>query len=60
MWPPVKRGLAYSASVLLTSLTWVVFGLCVVLPWAVIGYGGYRVVRWIGRPTNAGAATPTA
>jgi hypothetical protein len=56
VWPPVKRGLTYSASVLLTSLTWLVFGLGVVLPWAVIGYGGYRVVRWMGRP----GATPAA
>jgi hypothetical protein len=60
VWPPVKRGLAYSASALLTSLTWVVFGLCVVLPWAVIGYGGYRVVRWMGRPASPGATTPAA
>jgi len=56
VWPPVKRGLTYSASVLLTSLTWVVFGLCVILPWALIGFGGYRVVRWMGRPSNP--ATP--
>ena len=56
VWPPVKRGLKYSASVLLTSLTWVVFGLCVVLPWAAIGYGGYRVVRWMGRPAGTTAA----
>ena len=56
VWPPVKRGLTYSASVLLTSLTWVVFGLCVVLPWAAIGYGGYRVVRWMGLPSGT---TPT-
>ena len=60
VWPPVKRGLAYSASVLLTSLTWVVFGLCVVLPWAVIGYGGYRAVRWMGRPASPVAATPAS
>ncbi|MBX9624161.1 MAG: DUF4349 domain-containing protein [Gemmataceae bacterium] len=62
VWPPVRKGLAYSASALLTSLTWVVFGLCVVLPWAVIGYAGYRVVRWLGRPAPAPAAvaaTPT-
>ncbi len=45
LWPPVKRGLSVSASVLLTSLTWVIFGLCVVLPWAVVGYGGYRLLR---------------
>lgn len=45
LWTPVKKGLSYSAEVLLTSMTWVVFGLCVVLPWALVGYGGYRVVR---------------
>jgi hypothetical protein len=59
VWPPVKRGLTYSASVLLTSLTWVVFGLCVVLPWALVGYGGYRVVKWIGKPGIPGS-TPQA
>lgn len=57
VWPQVKRGLSYSASVLLTSLTWVVFGLCVVLPWAVVGYGGYRVVR---RAVRGPAAPVTA
>ena len=54
LWPPVRRGLSYSASVLLTSVTWVVFGLCVVLPWAVVGYVGYRVVR------RAARKSPTA
>jgi hypothetical protein len=59
VWPQVRRGLSYSASVLLTSLTWVVFGLCVVLPWAVVGYGGYRVVRRVARGPAA-PATPQA
>lgn len=45
LWPPVRKGLSYSASVLFTSLTWVVFGLCVVLPWGLVGYGLYRVFR---------------
>jgi autotransporter-associated beta strand protein len=54
VWPQVRRGLAYSASVLLTSVTWVVFGLCVVLPWMVIGYAGYRLVRMMGRPARVG------
>ncbi|VTR95159.1 : DUF4349 [Gemmata massiliana] len=45
VWPKVREGLSISASVLLTSVTWVVFGLCVVLPWALIGVGGYRLVR---------------
>jgi hypothetical protein len=60
VWPQVRRGLSYSASVLLTSLTWVVFGLCVVLPWAIVGYGGYRVVRRVARGpvTTAPPATP--
>ncbi|HEY1378926.1 MAG TPA: hypothetical protein VGF55_19145, partial [Gemmataceae bacterium] len=53
LWPPVRKGLAYSAAVLLTSVTWVVFGLCVVLPWAVVGYVGYRLVRRLGRPAVA-------
>jgi hypothetical protein len=57
VWPQVRRGLSYSASVLLTSLTWVVFGLCVVLPWAIVGYGGYRVVRRVVRGPAAPAAT---
>lgn len=55
LWSQVRRGLSYSASVLLTSVTWVVFGLCVVLPWAVIAYVAYRVVR---RTMLAPAATP--
>ncbi len=60
LWPKVREGLSISASVLLRSVTWVVSGLCVVLPWAVIGYGGYRVVRRFMRPAPAApAATPT-
>lgn len=55
VWPQVRRGLRYSASVLLTSVTWVVFGLCVVLPWALVGYGGYRLVR---RGRRGGAVAP--
>jgi hypothetical protein len=58
LWPPVRKGLTYSASVLLTSVTWVVFGLCVVLPWALVGFGGYRLVRWMARPAPAPAAVP--
>ena len=39
---------------------WVVFGLCVVLPWALVGYGGYRVVRRLSRPAAASATPPAA
>jgi hypothetical protein len=58
LWPQVRRGLSFSAAVLLMSVTWVVFGLCVVLPWAVVGYGGYRLFRrLVPRPA---AASPTS
>jgi hypothetical protein len=60
LWPPVKKGLTYSASVLLTSITWVVFGLCVVLPWALVGYGGYRVGRRLFRTTPPAPTPPAA
>jgi hypothetical protein len=49
----LRRGLSVSLTFLLTSLTWLIFGLCVVLPWAVVGYLGYRVVRWLVRPRSA-------
>ncbi|HEY1188447.1 MAG TPA: DUF4349 domain-containing protein, partial [Gemmata sp.] len=58
LWPKVRQGLTISASVLLTSVTWLVFGLCVVLPWAVLGFGGYRVVRRITRPVVPLAPAP--
>lgn len=45
LWPQIRRGLGFSLAVLLTSVTWVVFGLCVVLPWGLAGYVGYRLVR---------------
>jgi hypothetical protein len=60
VWKQVRRGLSYSASVLLTSVTWVVFGLCVVLPWAIIGYGGYRVARRAVRGSRTDATPPAA
>jgi len=59
LWSKVRKGLSVSAAVLLTSVTWVVFGLCVVLPWAVIGFGGYRLVRRLVTPAPT-APAPTA
>lgn len=59
LWVKVRRGLSISASVLLTSVTWVVFGLCVVLPWAVIGLVAYRLIRRFARPAVATPATAT-
>ncbi|HEY2786261.1 MAG TPA: DUF4349 domain-containing protein [Fimbriiglobus sp.] len=60
VWPKVKKGLSYSANVLLTSLTWVVFGLCVVLPWALLGFGGYKLVRRVMKPAAGPPITPPA
>jgi hypothetical protein len=54
LWPQIRRGLAYSMTVLLTSVTWVVFGLCVVLPWGIAAYAIYRLVRRMSkRPATA-------
>jgi hypothetical protein len=52
VWPQIRRGLAVSMTVLLTSVSWVVFGLCVVLPWGLIGYAGYRLFRRPVRPVT--------
>ena len=59
LWPQVRRGLSFSVTVLLMSVTWVVFGLCVVLPWAVVGYGGYRLFRRLF-PRPVAAPPPAA
>ncbi|OWK43346.1 hypothetical protein FRUB_02945 [Fimbriiglobus ruber] len=50
----VQKGLSYSASVLLVSVTWVIFGLCVVLPWFLVGWGGYRILRRLFRSSTTG------
>ena len=60
LWPKVRQGLSISASVLLRSVTWVVFGLCVVLPWALLGLGGYRIVRRFVQPAAPAPAVPPA
>lgn len=56
VWPQVRKGLSYSASALLSSLTWVIFGLCVVLPWMLVGLVGYRLVRRATRRPEQPAA----
>jgi hypothetical protein len=58
LWPQVRRGLSVSVSVLLMSVTWVIFGLCVVVPWALVGYGAYRLIRRLFRPSPL-PVTPT-
>jgi Domain of unknown function (DUF4349)/Putative zinc-finger len=57
VWPQVRKGLALSASALLSSVSYVIVGLCVVLPWMAIGYIGYRLVRRVGKKPVAVQAT---
>ena len=60
LWLRTRAQRVAAFAVLLMSVTWVVFGLCVVLPWGVVGYAGYRLFRRIGRPARpAVAASPT-
>ena len=56
IWPQVRKGLTYSVSALLLSVSWLVVGLCVVVPWTIVGYGVIRVVRRVFR-TAAPAPT---
>ena len=49
MWPQIRKSLSFSFNVLMWSLMFIIVGLCVVLPWGLLGYGGYRVVRRLGR-----------
>jgi hypothetical protein len=58
VWPQVRKGLSYSMYFLSLSVTWLIFGLCVVLPWALVGYGGYRVVRRLSRTPQPAAPAP--
>ncbi len=57
LWPQVRTGLSYSLLVLSKSVSWLIFGICVLGPWALIAYGVYRLVRRLfGTP----AAVPVA
>jgi hypothetical protein len=60
LWPQVRKGLSYSLTVLSWSVTWLIFGLCVLLPWALVGYGGYRLVRRLFAGPAAAPVTPPA
>jgi hypothetical protein len=51
LWPQVRKGLSNSLLVIFWSLSWVIFGLLVVLPWVLLLYGAYRLVlRFRKRP----------
>jgi hypothetical protein len=55
--PSVRRGLSDSVAVLSWSLRFLILGLCVILPWALVLWVSYRLVlRVRRRPTSA---TPT-
>ena len=54
VWPQVRAGLKTSFVAIAWSLTVVIIGVCFVLPWALVLYGGYVVVNWLRR---RGAAT---
>ncbi len=59
LWAKTRKGLSLSLTVLLWSVSWLVVGLCVVLPWALIAYGGYRIVRRLRPATPPVTTTPT-
>jgi hypothetical protein len=48
IWPQVKKGLSVSATVLLTSISWVIVGLCVVLPWLLVGWFAKSLLKRMG------------
>lgn len=55
LWPQVRKGLSNSLLVIFWSLSWVIFGLLVVLPWALLLYGFYRLVLRLRRKARSPA-----
>jgi Domain of unknown function (DUF4349)/Putative zinc-finger len=58
VWAKVRDSLRFSFTALLWSLMFVIIGVCVVLPWAVIVYLAWRVVVRLRR--RAAGTAPTA
>jgi hypothetical protein len=56
--PNVRRGLSDSFAVLSWSLRILILGLCVILPWALVIWGIYRLIVRLRRPTTP--AVPAA
>ncbi len=53
--PELRKGLTTSLRVLSLSMSWLVFGLLVILPWVLVVYVIYRVVlRMRRKPSAAG------
>ena len=58
LWTRVRTGLSNSLLAIFWSLSWVIFGVLVLLPWALVIYAVYRLVlRFRGR---AAGTTPAA
>lgn len=57
-WPRIREGLRNSFVAISWSLTWVIFGVCVLLPWALVIYGIVRLVQRARR--KASLATPAS
>jgi hypothetical protein len=53
LWPQVRRSLGYAFSLLSVSLMFLIVGASVLLPWALLVWLGYKVVR---RMRNKGPA----
>ena len=47
LWQQVRNGLSKSLMAIFWSLSWVIFGVLFLLPWALVIYGGYRIVARI-------------
>jgi hypothetical protein len=55
--PQVRKGLSNSLLVIFWSLSWVIFGILVVLPWVLLIYGVYRLIlRFRKKPALANKA----
>lgn len=53
LWLPVRRGLYQAFSIFSYCIMVVIIGLAGVLPWVLLFYGSYRIVKWAIRPATA-------
>jgi hypothetical protein len=62
LWSVIRSGLKYSVKYLAFSVIWLIFGLCVVLPWTLLVLGAWWLVRRLRRITlsSVAATTPTS
>src|SRR5207245_9369968 len=58
LWTRLRTGLSNSLLAIFWSLSWVIFGVLVVLPWALLIYVVYRIAIRLRR--RAGTTTPAA